>query len=237
MKQQLEIVCSRIAVALFSLSVWSQAVQASPTDPNSNLIRDRICLAECRQDSRTCLSATRQQARMCGEGCVAALRDAVRACIGNPLSKGCQASRDEVRECLSPCAQDRATASRNCRADTRTCFAQCPEVEPLPLPGAKDPNCVVDCASVVAECVPAVREQARVCLQDGCAELLDDLSAICAQDGVSEACQLARRAVMDCQRDCRNTLRDGTRNCARNGEDCLRSCPDPEPAPPSPPAD
>jgi hypothetical protein len=237
MKQQLVIACSRVAVALFTLSVWSQAVQASPADPNSDLIRDRICLAQCRQDSRTCLLATREQARMCGEGCVAALQDAVRACLGNPFSKGCQAGRDKAHECLMPCVQNRAMASRDCRADTRTCFAQCPEVEPLPSPGAKDPNCVVDCASVMAECTSGVREQARVCLQEGCADLIDDLSASCGPNGSSDVCRLARRAVMDCQVECRNTLRDGTRNCARNGKDCLRSCPDVEPASPTPPAD
>ena len=72
-------------------------------------------------------------------------------------------------------------------------------------------------------------------MQEGCSELTDDVTETCGQDDSSEQCRLARRAAHGCLRGCRDTLRNETRNCVRDGEGCLRSCPDAEPESPESP--
>jgi len=236
MRTEIGRACSRIAPVLVVLLAWVVAAPAEPTpSPTQARIRDRICRAECRQDARSCLSATRQQARLCSALCRPDVQGSAQQCAGNPDSNGCQQARERARTCLAPCAEDRGTGLRACRADGRACIAECPEVEPPPDPAAKDPACVANCVGVTNECAGGVREQANVCLQEGCAELRSDLEETCGQNGGSEGCHLARRAALDCMRGCRNDLREGTRTCARNGESCLRSCPNLEPE--TPPAD
>jgi hypothetical protein len=234
MKNLLQRAYSGIKGAFLVTLVGAVAGQPTFAEPTGEPVRDRICMAECRQDGRACVSATRQAARICAEACAGDLENAAKACTGNPDSNGCKTSRERVRTCMSPCAQNRATESRNCRGEARTCAAECPYVEPLPGPGEKEAGCVADCAAALAECLPAVREQAQLCLQKGCSELTEDVNETCGQDPATEGCRLARREAHGCQRGCRDTLRQETRNCARNGETCVRSCPDAEPEPEGP---
>jgi len=229
---------SQILAALVFAFGWLSVASAQPpfTPPvpvHTPAVKDRACVADCRQDARVCSQAAKQVSRMCAEQCAAEAEAAAQVCADDPSSVACRTARAEARACLAPCAQDFAAASRACQTDSRGCVAQCPNVEPPPDPGSRDAICVAGCASDLRVCLGAARER-RGCLTDDCADLIGDAREACTQDETSEECRLARTAALDCLRACRDDLRHVTQTCVGTSQSCIRSCPADGDEPPTP---
>ncbi|GIW39630.1 MAG: hypothetical protein KatS3mg076_0207 [Candidatus Binatia bacterium] len=205
-----------LALASAVLVGWAHAGPDTPKDP--------LCRLDCKHALRQCLHDAHADARLCRAECADLFEAARAACSENPRSEECRRARAEARGCGGECARSLRIALHDCFANARTCLTECPEREPLP---PKDPECVGRCRAAMQECREAVREATEACV-GGCEDLRDALRSACEEDPRSEECLEARRALHECLRPCRDSHRDGMRNCASSLADCVRSCPDRE---------
>jgi hypothetical protein len=195
----------------------------------SRPLKDRQCLHDCQQTMRSCVSAAQVDFRMCQESTCAGEIDAFnRACAADRTSDACRAARRALHDCALGCRADYRTALQSCRATARECSAGCPERQPSPPP--KDPACIGLCRSDHSDCLAAVRQKARDC-RNQCSPIAEAARAACADDArTSEECRAFRFEFNTCVQQCDRTLRTGEHDCTTTATECVRSCPNRDPA-------
>lgn len=206
-----------ITMAMFAAALLAPALAAAQSDGPGRIlpIRQRACVADCRQQTGDCLAAARAAARPCFAACDPLVDAARTACAADPESAACHDAAAAARQCLDPCVDGLRPAVRQCLSDGAECRKACPFIG--------EPPCHAACRADRIECVGAVRAAFTACGAD-CRDELQAARAACADDADGEACTAARAAARTCLAPCFEAAREGLATCRQELRQCVADC-------------
>jgi hypothetical protein len=209
-----------------ALLVFVVALVATPLTATAREQRprkDRECVQECRSQLRTCNQAVFVELRMCAQSTCPVESDTVKAaCADAPRSEACAQARQALRHCLQPCFEAANGDLRTCRSAAEACAGQCPDIQPTPTPGPKDPTCISGCRMGLNSCLTDARKEAETCGQQ-CNDLVKAARVACAT-GRRQACAAAREMATSCLQPCNRALREATAACTKAAHACADAC-------------
>ena len=184
-------------------------------------IKDRACIADCREATSACLAEARAAAAACFEGCAELVEAAREACAADDAGTACREAAAAARECLARCRAELQPALRACIADGHDCARACPLIG--------EPPCLSGCRADHVDCTVEVRAAFSEC-RDGCADERERARMACADDPDGEACAAGKAAVRACltpcyerahaaHQTCREALREGVAACDDGGSE------------------